>query len=159
MPQNKRNYNKSYKFKINPDDKQVERHRKMSIRQASIYRDLERLVGWWLPISMKMPKVHSLEFTGDYFLTNVYQAMTSFSEGYDCLNISVKKEFLDDVKRHFDESVTAIDSLFNFSSLNGQTIRIVSHSQYGEFLLYKISINNGISAFRRSLESSETIND
>ena len=50
---------------------------KMNPSQSSIYRDLELLMLWYLPVGNKLPKARAVQYLGDKIQDNIMDAMTA----------------------------------------------------------------------------------
>ena len=64
----------------------------MQLNQTSIYRGLELLMDWYLPIGVKMPKVSALENLGDFFQDNLMEAMTACAVALNSYDMAARME-------------------------------------------------------------------
>jgi len=109
----------------------------MNPSQSSIYRDLELLMQWYLPIGVKMPKVDALLNLGNFFQKNLLEATTACAIALDTYDMGARLEFINTMIWHLALCNTSVSQLYHFSSMkmeDGRTLRVVSQVQYTNYL-------------------------
>ncbi len=106
----------------------------MNPSQSSIYRGLELLMQWYLPIGVKMPKVDALQNMGNFFQKNLMEAMTACAIALDSYDMTARLEFINTMIWHLALCNTAVGQLYAFSSQRGQTVRVIGQVQYANYL-------------------------
>lgn len=128
----------------------------MSAQQYPLYRALELLHKWYLPIGNKMPKLEALQNLGREFQRNLLEATTACSVAIKTPPNKPESriELMDMMAWHLDVCRTTINLLYEFSSEKGQTIRVISKMQYENFLEKMEDINGQLSGWRKKTASS-----
>ena len=128
----------------------------MSAQQYPLYRALELLHKWYLPIGNKMPKLEALQNLGREFQRNLLEATTACSVAIKTPpnQPQARIELMDMMAWHLDICKTAINLLYEFSSEKGQTIRVVSELQYENFIEKMKDIQDQLSGWRKKTASS-----
>lgn len=106
----------------------------MNPSQSSIYRGLELLMQWYLPIGVKMPKVDALQNMGNFFQKNLMEAMTACAIALDSYDMTARLEFINTMIWHLALCNTAVGQLYAFSSQREQTVRVIGQVQYANYL-------------------------
>lgn len=105
----------------------------MNPEQSSIYRGLELLMQWYLPIGVKMPKVDALQNIGNFFQNNLMEAMASCAVALNSYDMAARREFIDTMIWHLALCNTSVSQLYVFSSPKEQTVRVVGQVQYANY--------------------------
>lgn len=125
----------------------------MELNQTSIYRGLELLMDWYLPIGMKMPKVDALENMGNFFQSNLMEAMTTFAIAWGTNDVEAKLELINTLIWHMALCNTAIGNLYRFSSRKDQAVRVISQTQYANYLERMNDLKSQIGGWKRKTAS------
>ena len=128
----------------------------MSAQQYPLYRALELLHKWYLPIGNKMPKLEALQNLGREFQRNLLEATTACAVAIKTPpnQPQSRLELMDMMAWHLDICKTTINLLYEFSSQKGQTIRVVSELQYENFIEKMKDIQDQLSGWRKKTASS-----
>lgn len=125
----------------------------MQLNQTSIYRGLELLMDWYLPIDASMPKVDALKNLGNFFQTNLLEAMTTFAFAWKTEDVKTKLGMIDDMTVNLALANTAINNLYRFSSRKDQKLHAISQTQYATYLEKMMDIKSQLGGWRRKTAS------
>lgn len=125
----------------------------MELNQTSIYRGLELLMDWYLPIGTKMPKVDALENLGNFFQNNLMEAMTTFAIAWETDDTEARLELINTLIWHMALCNTAIGNLYRFSSRKDQSVRVISQTQYANYLEKLNDLKSQIGGWKRKTAS------
>lgn len=125
----------------------------MNPQQSSIYRGLELLMQWYLPIGVKMPKVEALQNMGNFFQKNLMEAMAACAVALNSYDMAARLEFIDTMIWHLTLCNTAVSQLHVFSAQKGQTVRVISDVQYANYLEQWDKLKNQIGRWKKKTAS------
>ena len=126
----------------------------MNPSQSSIYRDLELLMQWYLPIGMKMPKVDALQNIGNFFQKNLLEAMTACAIALETYDIAARLETINVMVWHIALCNSAVSQLYIFSSRKDNTVRVVSQVQYANYLEKLNELKEKVSRWKKKTASA-----
>ena len=125
----------------------------MNPSQSSIYRGLEDLMQWYLPVGVKMPKVDALQNMGNFFQNNLLEATTACAIALETNDMAARLELINTMIWHLSLCNTAVSQLYTFSSQKGQSVRVVSQVQYANYLEKLKSLKDQISGWKKKTAS------
>ena len=116
----------------------------MKASQSSLYRELENLMLWFIPVGNNIPKDFALRNLGERFQCELLDAMTACSLALQTPDKVQRLELINLVKLH----VTALQSItklfVEYSSREGNIRRIISQKQRVALLKSMSVIGNQI---------------
>ncbi|MBR0177739.1 MAG: hypothetical protein IJQ11_09950 [Bacteroidales bacterium] len=123
----------------------------MKPSQSSIYRDLELLMQWYLPIGNKMPKEQALQNLGNSFQQELIEAMRMCRLALKSSdNKKSQCEFIDLIVFHLEGCHSVFGLLHEYKSDKGP---IISHTQFANYLERTASLNRQIGGWRKKAAS------
>lgn len=127
----------------------------MKASQSSLYRALENLYIWCLETSLRVPKTHALQHTAVQLLDEMGDALTACALALQTQSDDVKArlELIDVLIVHLTKVRTLTKVWFEWSSREGQSVRIISRKQHGTLLLLMENIGRQIGAWRAKTAS------
>jgi len=108
---------------------------------------------WYLPIGNKMPNIDALKVLGNTFQTNLIEASSAYSMAWETRSADAKLELIGVMKYHLTNCNMCIGSLFRFSSQKGQTVRVISDTQYATYLEKIKDLKSDIGRYGKSTAS------
>ncbi len=125
----------------------------MNPSQSSIYRDLELLMQWYLPIGNKMPKDQALQNLGNSFQQDLIDAMRSCRIALKLREKKAKTQqdvyalcdAIDLITYHLEGCSSVFDIMYEYKSDKGP---IVSHTQFANYLERIASLKKQIGGWR-----------
>lgn len=111
------------------------------------------MMDWYLPIGTKMPKVDALNNMGNFFQTNLMEAMTTFAIAWETNDTEAKLELINTLIWHMALCNTAIGNLYRYSSRKDQTVRVISQVQYANYLEKISDLKSQIGGWKRKTAS------
>lgn len=126
----------------------------MKASQSSLYRELENLMLWFIPVGNNIPKDFALRNLGERFQCELLDAMTACSLALQTPEMAQRLELINLIKLH----VTALQSItkvfVEFSSREGNVRRIISQRQRVALLKAMSSIGNQIARWSSATQNS-----
>lgn len=117
----------------------------MKVRQSSLYREIENLLLWFIPIGNNIPKDFALRKLGERMQNEMLDALTACSLALQTSDLNQRLELISLVRFHITH-VQSITRLFvEYSSSKGNTKRVISQSQRATLLIMMSSIGSQIS--------------
>ena len=128
----------------------------MKASQSSLYRELENLMLWFIPVGNNIPKDFALRNLGERLQNELLDAMTACSLALQSPDLAQRLELINLVKLHIT-AVQSITKVFvEFSSREGNVRRIISQRQRVALLKAMSSIGNQLSRWAKSTQDSIT---
>lgn len=121
--------------------------------QSSIYRDLELMMLWYLPIGRTMPKDQSLQNIGNYFQSNLLDAMTACAVALQTKDKGPRLELIGALMWHLSLCNSAVSMLYEFSSGKEQKERVITPTQFENYLERKMSLKKQIGGWEKKTAS------
>lgn len=126
----------------------------MKASQSSLYRELENLMLWFIPVGNNIPKDFALRNLGDRLQNELLDAMTACSLALQTTDLKQRFELISLIKLHIT-AVQSITKIFvEFSSREGNTKRIISLNQRAFLLKEMATIGNQISRWANATQIS-----
>ena len=126
----------------------------MKASQSSLYRELENLMLWFIPVGNNIPKDFALRNLGERLQNELLDAMTACSLALQTPDLHQRLELINLVKLH----ITAIQSitkvLIEFSSREGNVRRVISQKQRVALLKAMSTIVGQLSRWAKSTQDS-----
>lgn len=126
----------------------------MKASQSSLYRELENLMLWFIPVGNNIPKDFALRNLGERFQCELLDAMTACSLALQTPDKVQRLELINLVKLH----VTALQSItklfVEYSSREGNIRRIISQKQRVALLKSMSVIGNQIARWASATQNS-----
>lgn len=128
----------------------------MKASQSSLYRELENLMLWFIPVGNNIPKDFALRNLGERLQNELLDAMSACSLALQSPDLAQRLELINLVKLHIT-AVQSITKVFvEFSSREGNVRRIISQRQRVALLKAMSSIGNQLSRWAKSTQDSIT---
>ena len=126
----------------------------MKARQSSLYRELENLMLWFIPVGNNIPKDFALRNLGERLQNELLDAMTACSLALQTPDLPQRLELINLVKLHIT-AVQSITKVFvEFSSREGNVKRVISQKQRVALLKGMAAIGNQIARWAKSTQDS-----
>lgn len=126
----------------------------MKASQSSLYRELENLMLWFIPVGNNIPKDFALRNLGERLQNELLDAMTACSLALQTPDLPQRLELINLVKLH----ITAVQSItkvfIEFSSREGNVKRVISQKQRVDLLKEMAAIGNQIARWAKSTQDS-----
>ncbi len=126
----------------------------MKASQSSLYRELENLMLWFIPVGNNIPKDFALRNLGERFQCELLDAMTACSLALQTPDKVQRLELINLVKLH----VTALQSItklfVEYSSREGNIRRIISQKHRVALLKSMSVIGNQIARWASATQIS-----
>lgn len=126
----------------------------MKATQSSLYREIENLILWFIPVGNNIPKDFALRSLGERMLNEMTDALTACNLAYQSQDLSQRLELINLVKLHIT-SVQSISKIFvEFSSREGNVRRVISQKQRSAMLVMMSNIGNQIARWANSTQTA-----
>ena len=126
----------------------------MKASQSSLYREIENLMIWFIPVGNNIPKDFALRQLGDRMLNEMTDALTACNLALQTKELRQRLELINLVKLHMT-TVQSITKVFvEFSSREGNVKRIISQKQRAALMKMMVSIGSQIARWTNSTESA-----
>lgn len=126
----------------------------MKASQSSLYRELENLMLWFIPVGNNIPKDFALRNLGERLQNELLDAMTACSLALQTPDLPQRLELINLVKLHIT-AVQGITRIFvEFSSREGNKKRVISQKQRVALFKEMAAIGSQISRWAKSTQTS-----
>ena len=126
----------------------------MKASQSSLYRELENLMIWFIPVANNIPKDFALRNLGERMQNEILNAMTACSLALQTQDLRGRLELISLVKLHVT-SIQSVTKVFvEFSSRDGNIRRVISQSQRAALLKMMSSIVGQLSRWAKATQTS-----
>lgn len=122
----------------------------MKASQSSLYREIENLILWFIPIGNNFPKDFALRNLGERMLNEMLDALTSCNLALQTSDINQRLELISLVKFHITTVQSISKVLIEFSSREGNIKRVISQKQRAAFLVMMTSIGSQLARWNNS---------
>ena len=126
----------------------------MKAEKSSIYREIENLILWFIPIGNKIPKDFALRTVGERMLNELIDALTSCNLALRTKDLNERLDFISLVKLHITTVQGLSKVLVEYSSREGNTTRIISYKQRAALLTSMTNICSQISKWMASTQKA-----
>ena len=125
--------------------------------QSSIYRDLELMMLWYLPIGRTMPKDQSLQNIGNFFQSNLLEAMTACAVALQTKDKGPRLELIGALMWHLSLCNSAVSMLYEYSCSKEKNKekkdRVITVTQFENYLERKMSLKKQIAGWEKKTAS------
>ena len=128
----------------------------MKASQSSLYRELENLMLWFIPVGNNIPKDFALRNLGERLQNELLDAMTACSLALQSPDLAQRLELINLVKLHITSVQSITKVLVEFSSREGNVRRVISQKQRVALLKAMSSIGGQLSRWAKSTQDSMT---
>ena len=126
----------------------------MKATQSSLYREIENLILWFIPIGNNIPKDFALRSLGERMLNEMTDSLTACNLALQTKDLAHRLELINLVKLHMT-TVQSISKVFvEYSSREGNVRRIISQKQRAAMLVSMTNIGSQIARWAKSTESA-----
>ncbi len=122
----------------------------MKAAQSSLYREVENVLVWFIPVSARVPKIIALRSITEECATNLCDALTAIALGLQSDSLSDTKDCIDMVLLHITKVKTAVKILKEFSD-RSSSIHILNDRQVSNFSLSINKISTELGKWRSSV--------
>ena len=126
----------------------------MQPSQSSIYRDLELLMLWYIPIGNKLPKTTALQNIGNYIQESISDALTSCAVALNTSDKASRLEFIDMIVWNLTKCKSNFMVLHQWSSQKDQKIRAITDVQCLNFTERMADLKRQIGGWRKKTVNS-----
>ena len=123
-------------------------------KKSSVYRELENLLLWFIPIGNNFPKDFALRQLGERMLNELADALTACNLALQTEGLEQRLELINLVKLHIVTAQSISKVLIEYSSREGNKSRIISQKQRAAFILAMTSIGSQLARWAKSTESA-----
>lgn len=123
-------------------------------KKSSVYRELENLLLWFIPIGNNFPKDFALRQLGERMLNELADALTACNLALQTEGLEQRLELINLVKLHIVTAQSISKVLIEYSSREGNKNRIISQKQRAAFILAMTSIGSQLARWAKSTESA-----
>lgn len=122
----------------------------MKAAQSSLYREVENVLIWFIPVSARIPKIIVLRSIAEECTTNLSDALTAIALGLQSENPGDTKDCIDTVLLHITKVKTAVKILKEFSD-RSSAIHILNDRQVSNFSLSINKISTELGKWRSAV--------
>lgn len=126
----------------------------MKASQSSVYRELENLLLWFIPVGNNFPKDFALRGLGERMLNELTDSLTACALALKTQDLSQCLELINLTKLHITTVQSISKVLVEYSSREGNTKRIISQKQRAALLVSMTSIGGQLARWAKSTESA-----
>ena len=126
----------------------------MKASQSSLYREIENLMLWFIPIGNNIPKDFALRELGKRMLDEITDSLTACNLALQTKDLNNRLELINLIRLHMTSVQTISKVLVEFSSREGNAKRIISKKQRASMLVMMTSIGSQIARWAKSTESA-----
>lgn len=119
----------------------------MKAAQSSLYREVENVLIWFIPVSARVPKIIALRSIAEECTTNLSDALTAIALGLQSDSLEDTKDCIDMVLLHITKVKTAVKILKEFSD-RSSAIHILNDRQVSNFSLSINKISTELGKWR-----------
>lgn len=124
----------------------------MKAAQSSIYRSIENVMIWFIPVSARVPKIIALRCLAEECAININDALTSVALGLQSEKWSDVRDCIDMVLLHMTKVKTAVKILKEYSDRSA-TIHVLNDRQLSVFSLSMNKIMTELGKWRKKVNS------
>lgn len=125
----------------------------MKASQSSIYREIENLMLWFIPVGNNIPKDFALRQLGERMLNEMTDALTACNLALQTQDLPQRLELISLVKLHMATVQSVSKVLVEYSSRTGNVRRVISQPQRAELLKMMTSIGSQLSRWAASTKN------
>lgn len=126
----------------------------MKATNSSIYREIENLLLWFIPIGNNFPKDFALRQLGERMLNELTDALTAVALALQTQELSQRLELINLVKLHITTVQSISKVLVEYSSREGNVKRIISQKQRVSLLASMTTIGGQLARWAKSTQSA-----
>lgn len=126
----------------------------MKATNSSIYREIENLLLWFIPIGNNFPKDFALRQLGERMLNELTDALTAVALALQTQELSQRLELINLVKLHITTVQSISKVLVEYSSREGNVKRIISQKQCASLLASMTTIGGQLARWAKSTQSA-----
>lgn len=126
----------------------------MKASQSSLYREIENLMIWFIPIGNNIPKDFALRELGGRMLNEITDSLTACSLALQTSDLNNRLELINLVRLHMTTVQTLSKVMVEFSSREGNIRRIISPKQRASMMVMMTSIGSQIARWAKSTETA-----
>ena len=126
----------------------------MKPAQSSIYRELENLLLWFIPVGNNFPKDFALRELGKRMLNELADALTACALALKTQDLGHRLELINLVKLHIETAQSLSKVLIEYSSREGNVRRLISQKQRAAFITAMCGIGSQLARWAKSTESA-----
>ena len=126
----------------------------MKASQSSLYREIENLMIWFIPVGNNIPKDFALRQLGERMINEMTDALTACNLALQTKELRQRLELINLIKLHMT-TVQSITKVFvEFSSREGNVKRVISQKQRAALMRMMVSIGSQTARWTNSTESA-----
>lgn len=126
----------------------------MKASQSSLYREIENLLLWFIPVGNNIPKDFALRKLGERMLDEMTDALTACNLALQTQELGRRLELIKLVRLHMT-TVQSVSKVFvEFSSREGNIRRIISQKQRAALMKMMTVIGNQTARWASSTETA-----
>lgn len=126
----------------------------MNASKSSVYRELENLLLWFIPVGNNFPKDFALRGLGERMLNELMDSLTACALALKTQDLSQRLELINLTKLHITTVQSISKVLVEYSSREGNVKRLISQKQRAALLVSMTSIGSQLARWAKSTESA-----
>lgn len=126
----------------------------MKATKSSVYREIENLLLWFIPVGNNIPKDFALRILGERMLNELLDSLTACNLALQTPELQSRLELINLIKLHMTTVQSISKVLVEYSSREGTSIRVISQKQRASMLVSMTSIGSQLSRWARSTEAA-----
>ena len=126
----------------------------MKATNSSLYRELENLLLWFIPVGNNFPKDFALRTLGERMLNELTEALTACGLALKTQDLGDRLELIKILKLHIETVQSISRVLMEYSSREGNVKRVISLKQRAFYLKAMCSIGAQIGKWANSTETA-----
>ena len=126
----------------------------MKPTKSSLYREIENLLLWFIPIGNNLPKDFALRTLGERMLNDLVDALNSTALALQTQDVRQRLEIINLVKLNITSASSISKVLVEYSSRDSSKARIISQKQRASLLVSLTSINGQLARWENSTQTA-----
>lgn len=122
--------------------------------KSSLYREIENLIIWFIPIGNNIPKDFALRKLGERMLNDLLDALNATALALQTQDLQQRLELINLVKLHITSAQSISKVLVEYSSRDSSKARIISQKQRAALLASMTSIGTQLAKWGNSTQSA-----
>ena len=126
----------------------------MKPTKSSLYREIDNLLLWFIPIGNNLPKDFALRTLGERMLNDLVDALNSTALALQTQDVRQRLEIINLVKLNITSASSISKVLVEYSSRDSSKARIISQKQRASLLVSLTSINGQLARWENSTQTA-----
>lgn len=129
------------------------RHASKKASSSPLYREIELMMVWLIGVGNRVPKGNRmLMIVAEHMMESLMDALVACASALMTSDQRAKMEYLCAMKTDMTLVQTSVNIMFEWSSQEGQSVRVVNPKQHASFLRSMTSIGSQMAGWMASIE-------